>query len=163
MTQVYLSLGSNQGDRLALLSGAVDALRRRPDVKELRTSSVYETDPVGYTDQPPFLNCVAGLATELAPHALLAVCQAIEAEHGRVRTVRWGPRTLDIDIIAYGELVLDTPELILPHPRAAERAFVLVPLVELDPGARLAGRTAEELLAALGPGQGVRLYAPPLA
>ena len=129
------------------------------DVRSLgqlrHVSPVYESDPVGLTDQAAFTNAVAALDTSLEPVALLDGLLEIENRHGRVRTVRWGPRTLDLDLIAYDQVRLDTPRLVLPHPRACEREFVLRPLADIAPDLELAGQTASEWLAAL-PAQGVR-------
>ena len=116
---------------------------------------MYESDPVGLTDQPPFTNAVASLETSLEPVALLDALLEIESRHGRVRTVRWGPRTLDLDLIAYDVVRLDTPRLVLPHPRACEREFVLRPLADIAPGLELGAQSAAEWLAVL-PAQGVR-------
>ena len=124
-------------------------------------SPIYRSLPVGMTDQPPFLNAVAALDTELGPDALLDVLLAVEAAHGRVRDVRWGPRTLDLDLVWFEGVVRDDPRLTLPHPRAHEREFVLRPLAELAPALPLAGATVAELLAALPP-QGVRATGSPL-
>ena len=130
-----LSLGSNLGDRLAHLQAAVDVLR----AFGLRSvSPVYETDPVGGPEQEPYLNAVV-LVDGAAPRRLLEIAHAIEASRRRERTVRWGPRTLDVDVIAAGTAVLDDPELVVPHPRAHERAFVLVPWLAVDPTAVLPG------------------------
>ncbi|EWT07381.1 2-amino-4-hydroxy-6-hydroxymethyldihydropteridine pyrophosphokinase [Intrasporangium chromatireducens Q5-1] len=141
---VVLALGSNLGDRGETLHSAVDVLAARPDITVAAVSPVVETDPVGGpADQPPYLNAVALARTDLAPDALLRVLHEIEAEHGRTREIRWGARTLDLDLIQYGrpgssdEVCSETPELTLPHPRAAERAFVLVPWDLVDPAARL--------------------------
>jgi 2-amino-4-hydroxy-6-hydroxymethyldihydropteridine diphosphokinase len=117
-------------------------------------SPIYRSLPVGVTDQPPFLNAVAALDTELGPDALLDVLLAVEAAHGRVRDVRWGPRTLDLDLVWFGGVVRDDPRLTLPHPRAHEREFVLRPLCDLAPDLMLHGRTAREWLDSLEP-QGV--------
>jgi len=117
-------------------------------------SPIYRSLPVGVTDQPPFLNAVAALDTELGPDALLDVLLAVEAAHGRVRDVRWGPRTLDLDLVWFGGVVRDDPRLTLPHPRAHEREFVLRPLCDLAPDLLLHGRTAREWLDSLEP-QGV--------
>jgi 2-amino-4-hydroxy-6-hydroxymethyldihydropteridine diphosphokinase len=117
-------------------------------------SPIYRSLPVGVTDQPPFLNAVAALDTELGPDALLEVLLAVEAAHGRVRDVRWGPRTLDLDLVWFDGVVRDDPRLTLPHPRAHEREFVLRPLCDLAPDLRLHGRTAREWLDSLEP-QGV--------
>lgn len=129
--QALIGLGANLGDRAATLDGATARLRAWPGIAALARSSLYETDPVGMTDQPQFLNAVIGVETRLAPQELLAALQTIEQEFGRVREVRWGPRTLDLDLLAYeGETCAD-PVLTLPHPRMMERAFVRVPLQEL--------------------------------
>ena len=132
-----LGLGSNQGDRLVTLQDAVDALGAVDGVTVVAVSGVYETDPVGGPEQPDYLNAVAVVETVLSPRELLDVAQHLETAAGRVRTVRWGPRTLDVDVLAVGDLVVDEPGLQVPHPRAAERAFVLVPWAEADPGAVL--------------------------
>lgn len=139
MTDAVLGLGGNVGDRLATLRSAVAALVALPGVSAVRASSVYETPPWGPVPQPPYLNAVALVSVELPALSLLHALQAIEAVHGRVRDVRWGPRTLDLDIVSYGSDVSAAPELTLPHPRAHERAFVLVPWLELDPLAALPG------------------------
>ena len=131
-SQVWLSLGSNMGDRYETLLGGLAYLLSH-GLELLHCSGVYETEPVGYTDQPAFYNMVIHAATELSPHALLELCQQAETAHKRTRAVRWGPRTLDVDILLYGDIVLDLPELTLPHPRMGERAFVLGPLGDMDP------------------------------
>ncbi len=142
-----LSLGSNQGDSRQLLRDAIQALASLPQSRLTAVSSLYETDPVGLTNQPPFLNCVVRLETCLSPLALLHHCQALETKAGRKRTVRWGPRLLDIDLLIVGSVSCQTAELTLPHPRMHERAFVLVPLaevqngcIEIQPGVRLLAR-----------------------
>ena len=135
MTRVVLAVGSNLGDRMAHLQGAIDALAEQVDV--VAVSAVYETAPVGGPDQDDFLNAVVIVETALTPFDLLALCQRVEADHDRVRDVRWGPRTLDVDIIAMEGEVLDEADLTLPHPRAHERAFVCVPWLDVDPGATL--------------------------
>ena len=126
--RVFLSLGSNLGDRLAHLSQAIDSL---PDV--VAVSPVYETDPVGGPDQDAFLNVVVELVTAIEPRDLLAICHRIEANAERVREERWGPRTLDIDVIWVEGVQSDDPALALPHPRWMERRFVLAPLRDLAP------------------------------
>lgn len=148
---VVLALGGNLGDRARTLRSAVRALRSVPGLDEVRASPVYETPPVGGPEQPPYLNAVVSARSRLSPRALLREAQRIEAEHGRRRTVRWGARTLDVDVLAYGDLVTGDPELTLPHPRAHERGFVLVPWAALDPRAVLpgpAGGTVARLAAA---------------
>jgi len=152
--RVYIGIGSNLGDREFLIRKAVEALRQLPQTNVSGVSSLYDTEPVGETDQPPFLNAVAALDTELGPDALLDVLLAVEAAHGRVRDVRWGPRTLDLDLVWFEGVVRDDPRLTLPHPRAHEREFVLRPLCDLAPDVLLHGRTAREWLDSLEP-QGV--------
>lgn len=132
MTEIYLGLGSNLGDRLQNLQDAVRQLA--PEVHVSRLSSVCETEPWGYTDQPRFLNLALAAETSLEPHALLVHLKKIEANLKRETTFRNGPRTIDLDILFYGNLVLNTPDLVIPHPRLVERAFVLVPLDEIAPG-----------------------------
>ncbi len=154
--RVVLSVGSNLGGRLGTLQGCVQAIGGLPGTDVLAISPVYETDPVGGPDQPDYLNAVLIAATGLRPLDLLAATQRIEADFGRVRVERFGPRTLDIDIISYAEEVSLDPVLTLPHPRAHERAFVLAPWHDIDPAAILPGRgPVTTLLAGLGRG-GVR-------
>jgi len=154
--RVVLAIGANLGDRLGTLQGCVNAIGRLPDTDVLAISPVYETAPVGGPAQPDYLNAVLVAVTGLRPLELLGAAHRIEAEFGRVRDVRFGPRTLDVDVISYsGELSRD-PVLTLPHPRAHERAFVLAPWLDLDPEAQLAGRgPVRELLAGLDAG-GIR-------
>lgn len=135
-TSAFLSLGSNLGDRQSTLFVALDALERG-GARIIRRSSLYETAPVGKTDQPRFLNLVAEVATDLTPADLLALCQSVERELGRVRKERWGPRTIDIDILLYDQLGMQTPSLTIPHPEMARRRFVLEPLLEIAPDASL--------------------------
>jgi 2-amino-4-hydroxy-6-hydroxymethyldihydropteridine diphosphokinase len=137
-----LSLGSNLGNRLETLQGAVDALEDTPGVRVKAVSPVYETEPWGVEpgSQPSYFNAVVLLRTTLPPASLLERAQAVEEAFHRVREERWGARTLDVDIVAYGDLVSDDPVLTLPHPRAHQRAFVLAPWLDVDPGARLPGR-----------------------
>ena len=139
MNLSYLSLGSNMGGRFEMLRQAVAQLVEHPAVTVTRISSLYETDPVGYTDQEPFLNMVVQIETELTALALLDVCQTIEQNLNRKRLVRWGPRTIDLDILLYNQDRIETDRLTVPHPRMNERAFVLVPLLEIDPGLEVAG------------------------
>jgi 2-amino-4-hydroxy-6-hydroxymethyldihydropteridine diphosphokinase len=137
--RVVLSLGSNLGDRLEWLQGALDALADTPDLLLLAVSPVYETDPVGGPDQPDYLNVVVVAEGTQSPRTLLERALAVENAFDRVRDVRWGPRTLDIDVVAVGDLVVDDPDLQVPHPRAGERAFVLVPWLDVDAAAALPG------------------------
>ena len=128
---VYLGLGSNLGDRRANLSAAITALSEMVDV--VKISSVYETEPVGYEQQPLFLNAVCLVRTDIGPLQLLSLIKGLESDMGREESFPNGPRVIDIDIIMYGDLVMVDPELTIPHPRMAERAFVLVPLAEIAP------------------------------
>jgi 2-amino-4-hydroxy-6-hydroxymethyldihydropteridine diphosphokinase len=143
--QVVLALGSNLGDRLANLQAGIDLLTADPGVTATAVSAVFETSPFGGPDvpeipeQPDYLNAVLLAVSDLPALEILRRCQAAEQARGRVRTVRWGPRTLDVDIITCGDEISDFPRLTLPHPRAQERAFVLVPWHDVDPDARLPG------------------------
>ena len=140
-------MGSNLGDRLGTLQGCVHAISGLPETDVLAVSPVYETAPVGGPAQPDYLNAVLIVATGLTPQDLLAATQRIEAGFGRIRAERFGPRTLDIDLIAYDDLTMDTLELALPHPRALERAFVLLPLAELVPERHISGVRIKDALA----------------
>jgi 2-amino-4-hydroxy-6-hydroxymethyldihydropteridine diphosphokinase len=132
----YVGLGSNLGDRQGFLEAAAAALASWPGVTLVAASSVYETAPEGLVEQPSFFNAAVAVRTGLPPVELLAVLRRIEDRHHRQRTIRWGPRTLDLDLLLCGAHVLDTPTLVLPHPRLTERCFALAPLCELDPGLR---------------------------
>jgi 2-amino-4-hydroxy-6-hydroxymethyldihydropteridine diphosphokinase len=146
--RAVLALGSNLGERNDTLSSAVADLVDRPEVRLIAVSPVVQTKAVGGPEgQPDFLNMVITVETSLPPSELLRHCQAVENKHHRVREVRWGPRTLDVDIITYGDLVSADPALTLPHPRAAERAFVLYPWSLIDPSAELNGVRVGELAA----------------
>jgi 2-amino-4-hydroxy-6-hydroxymethyldihydropteridine diphosphokinase len=149
MPITYLALGTNLGERRANLQRAVAALP--PEVRPLSQSPVYETPAWGYEDQAPFLNMVLKAETELEPQALLAHLKRLEAGLGRTPSFRWGPRLIDIDILLYDALVLDTPDLTIPHARLHERAFVLVPLADLAPDLvhPVLGQSIEQLLAAV--------------
>ena len=127
----YLGLGSNLGDREENLRKTLSLLRDVGKITAL--SSVYQTEPWGYAEQPSFLNMVCGFRTSLSPPELLALAQEVERKLGRVRTIRYGPRTMDVDILLYGDRIVDTPDLQIPHPRIPERAFVLAPLAEIAP------------------------------
>jgi 2-amino-4-hydroxy-6-hydroxymethyldihydropteridine diphosphokinase len=153
VTPAFIGLGSNLGDARATLAGAVAALADLGEV--VGVSPLYETDPIGYLDQPPFLNAAVRLDTALEPLELLDAVLAIEARFGRERSVRFGPRTLDLDLLVYPGVACESERLTLPHPRLAEREFALRPLADLDPGLDVGGETAAALLARLEP-QGVR-------
>ena len=152
---VYLGLGSNMGNRQDNLDRALDLLSQRLRVGKV--SSVYDTEPVGNTNQPRFLNLVCQVYTTLAPKELLTLAKGIESKLGRVLGKSNAPRPIDIDILFYGDQVIDTPELVIPHPRLAERAFVLVPLAEIAPDLRhpVIGKTVNELLQGITEKQGV--------
>lgn len=128
-----MALGSNLGDRAAHLRGAIDALRVEPHVTNVSVSKVYETDPVGGPEQGRFLNAVVGIDTDRTPRQLLALCRRLEEAAARVRQQRWGPRTLDVDVLLVGDLRVDDHDLVVPHPRMWDRAFVLAPLSDLAP------------------------------
>jgi 2-amino-4-hydroxy-6-hydroxymethyldihydropteridine diphosphokinase len=140
----YLGLGSNVGDRRANLARAVERLGASRGTRVISVSPIYATAPVGMTQQPDFFNLAAEIRTELAPEELLETCQAIEERLGRVRTARWGPRTIDIDLLLYADRRMDGERLRLPHPRMKERAFVLIPLADIAPQLILDGKTIAE-------------------
>lgn len=140
-----IGLGGNMGDVADAFATALASLDRRADCRVVARSSVWRTPPWGKTDQPDFLNMCALLDTTLGPHALLDVCLGLEGAAGRVRFERWGPRVLDIDLLAYGDLSVSDERLVVPHPRMFERAFVLAPLAEVAPALRIAGRDVASL------------------
>lgn len=146
MTKVYLGLGSNLGDREAMLRAAISALAATPGVRVTAISSLYETPPWGPVPQGPYLNACIELDTTLSAREVLDLSLRIERDHGRERAVRWGPRTLDIDVLLYGDATIDEEGLIVPHPRMTERAFVLVPLAEIAPELTIGGRSVTTLL-----------------
>jgi 2-amino-4-hydroxy-6-hydroxymethyldihydropteridine diphosphokinase len=135
----YIALGSNLDEPRRQLRAGFAALGQLPDTKLIAQSSLYRSAPVGYADQPDFVNAVAAITTALAPRALLDALLAIEREHGRVRAFPNAPRTLDLDILLYGESTINEPRLSVPHPRMCERAFVMVPLAEIAPDAVVPG------------------------
>lgn len=156
-----LALGTNLGDRAGTLQSALGSLETYEGVHVRAVSPVVETSAVGGPDQPDYLNAVVALTTTLSPLALLDVCHQIEAEHGRVRLERWGPRTLDLDVITYGDLIAECRDLEVPHPRASSRAFVLFPWARMDPAAVVpmprGPARVEDLLAALEDDAGLRV------
>ena len=149
MNPFVVSVGANLGDRAAALQGALDGLMATPGVTVTAVSRVYETDPVGGPEQPAYLNAVVAGETTLKPHELLTCAQAIESDWHRTREVRWGPRTLDIDIITMGTAKVTSEVLTLPHPRAHERAFVCRPLLDVDPSARIGDESVADLVSTL--------------
>ena len=141
MPRAYLGLGSNVGRRLGYLRAAVKVLSTHHDITVTRVSSYYETKPVGGAPQRDYLNAVVEIQTGLEPQELLGVCRMTEELLGRARLEKWGPRTIDVDILLYGSLVVQEKDLIVPHPEMTRRAFVLVPLAEIAPQARFPGGT----------------------
>ena len=155
----YLGLGGNLGDRLAALTEALALLDATPGMRQVSCSSVYETEPWGVTDQPSFLNLAAGFETTLSPTDLLAACKKVESQVGRTESYRWGPRLIDVDILLYGDAVVNcaVPDLQIPHARLTQRAFVLVPLAEIAPDINVPpqGHTVRQLLDAVDGREGV--------
>jgi 2-amino-4-hydroxy-6-hydroxymethyldihydropteridine diphosphokinase len=141
--RAFIGIGSNLGPRHATIHAGVRDLARVPGIQVVRLSSIIETDPVGPPGQGPYLNAAAELATTLDPHALLNAMLGVERTHGRDRSSgeRWGPRTLDLDLLVYDGLTLEEPGLTLPHPRMHERPFVMIPLSEIAPGLKIRGRS----------------------
>ncbi|PHK48851.1 2-amino-4-hydroxy-6-hydroxymethyldihydropteridine diphosphokinase [Staphylococcus edaphicus] len=131
MIYAYLGLGSNVGERMTQLEEAVSILNHKAGIEVTQTSPIYETEPVGYLDQPRFLNQCIEVHTSLNPHELLKACLDTEQQLHRVRDIRWGPRTIDVDILLYGEHTINETDLVVPHPRMKERAFVLIPLNDI--------------------------------
>lgn len=156
----YLAIGSNVGDRLRNLREAVRLLREAARVEVDAVAPVYETQPVGVRDQPWFLNSVVRVRTTLSPHGLLRLAKEIEDSVGRTPTYRWGPREIDVDVLLYDQRSVETSDLVIPHPRMTERAFVLMPLRDLEPAWRDPSGTAiDELLARLKVVDEIRPYA----
>lgn len=149
---VLMSLGSNKGNRLVMLTKAISELTRS-GFCIIDKSKIWETTPWGFTEQPRFLNMCINTETDLSPDEMIKMVKTIEERLGKIKKVKWGPRNIDIDIIAIGDLILETPELSVPHPHMHERAFVLIPLREIAPQFRhpITGRTLEEMITALPP------------
>ncbi|HEY2492374.1 MAG TPA: 2-amino-4-hydroxy-6-hydroxymethyldihydropteridine diphosphokinase [Paenibacillus sp.] len=160
LSEAYIALGANLGDREKTLMDAIDRLHAHPQITVLRCSSLYETEPVGYADQPFFLNMALAIKTDLSPHALLSVMQTIEQVLGRVRHILNGPRTLDLDLLWMEGREENTPDLILPHPRMEERAFVLVPLNDIVSQGETSGlhRVVKTAIERLDGKEGIRLW-----
>jgi 2-amino-4-hydroxy-6-hydroxymethyldihydropteridine diphosphokinase len=156
----YFGLGSNLGDRLGYLARACEMMYNAPGLARHAVSGVYETEPWGFADQPAFLNCVVRALTDLDPDGLLALARRIEGALGRERSaedVRWGPRTIDVDILMVGDLAVNRPDLTVPHPRMWKRSFVLIPLLDLEPHMRAPdGRSLRAFAADLLDRNGVR-------
>lgn len=148
-TDAVLGLGSNVGERRAALAAAVDALRAHSGIEIITASLLYESEPWGMTSQRDFLNAAVRVATPIAPAELLATILAVEASLGRVRMKKWGPRSIDIDILVFGEEIIDGPGLTIPHPHLTERAFALAPLVDVMPDSVIRDRPARQWLAQL--------------
>jgi 2-amino-4-hydroxy-6-hydroxymethyldihydropteridine diphosphokinase len=163
MATAFLGLGSNLGDRLENLRSAVRLLDATAGIHVDASSRVWETAPVGGPSQPEYLNAVLRVETSLEPRDLLDACLGVEAALGRIRDVRWGPRTIDVDVLLVDDVRVDEPALTIPHPRMTERAFVLLPLMELDPDASLPDGSRLDAIR-LGPDAvgGARPFAPPL-
>ncbi|MEC0302353.1 2-amino-4-hydroxy-6-hydroxymethyldihydropteridine diphosphokinase [Terribacillus saccharophilus] len=155
MKQAWIALGSNIAPRETYLQQAIQMLSEHEEIKLNQVSTVYETEPVGYENQDQFLNLVVEVETSLDPMELLRICQKIEQDLGRKRIIRWGPRTVDLDILLYSTENMNVEELILPHPRMHERAFVLVPLAEIAPKLLLKDKRVQEWLDTL-PAQDVQ-------
>lgn len=144
----YIGLGANLGDAQNTIDRALDALPHLENTRLIARSSLYSSDPVGYLDQPPFINAVAAIETSLEPKTLLERLLSLETHFGRIRSFRNAPRALDLDLLLYGNALLSSPTLTLPHPRMHERAFVLIPLIELCPGIVIPGQGAASALVA---------------
>lgn len=161
----FLALGSNLGDRNGYLQRAINDLQMREDIHVLTASPIYETAAVGYTDQPDFLNMVVHIETSLPAEVLLEEVLSIEKQLGRLRELKWGPRTIDIDLLFYGKLVIRTEDLVVPHPFLHERAFVLLPLQDIAPNwvHPVLGVTVQEMAEQVSGKEGVHRWEKPLA
>jgi 2-amino-4-hydroxy-6-hydroxymethyldihydropteridine diphosphokinase len=157
--KAYIGLGSNLDDPQSQLMRAFEELNQIPQTRCLKRSRLYISKPIGPQDQPDYLNAVAGLLTRLDAHSLLEQLQRIERNHGRVRAGRWGPRTLDLDLLLYGDKAIETPDLRVPHPLMHQRLFVLLPLQDIAPDRSIPGRGSLSELIAVCPAGGVKLHA----
>lgn len=149
MNKSYLGLGTNMGDRLGYLTSACNILEQNEFIKIIKKSKLYETKAWGYTEQADFLNMCIEIETSLEPYELLEACQDVEAKLDRERIIRWGPRTIDVDILFFNDIILDDKNLLIPHPRIKDRAFVLIPLMDLNSKLHMEGKTIEEYLNSL--------------
>lgn len=146
MAKVYLGLGSNMGNTRENIDNAIKILGQHDRIKIVKKSSYYETEPVGYKDQEWFLNRVVQIDTTLSPYDLLLYCHFIENQLKRKRIIRWGPRTIDVDILLYEDFISDDEKLTIPHPRMLERAFVMIPLYEIAPCQEINGQKIKEIM-----------------
>lgn len=158
INRAFIGLGSNIQDRSAYLKGGIQALAEHPDIQVVNYSSIYETEPVGYTDQDSFLNMVVEINTDLTPAKLLQIILNMERGLGRKRELKWGPRTLDLDILIYNQENIEDEELIVPHPRMSERAFVMIPLMEIDPELSIKGVMIKHIVNELKDRDGVQIW-----
>ena len=146
MSRAYLGIGTNMGDRLSNLSDAIDYIKQFKNTEIVKISKIYETRPWGYTEQNDFLNLCVSIDTNLKPEELLQKCLEVELNLKRERIIRWGPRTIDIDILIYDDIICNGEKLTLPHPRIQERAFVLIPLIDLKEDLMIKGMLLKEWL-----------------
>lgn len=160
MTRAVLGLGGNIGDSRKLIAAAIGRLAAHPEIRVEQVSALYLTPPWGKIDQPAFLNAAIRIDTTLSPRALLEVILDVEGQLGRQRLERWGPRLIDIDILLYGTVEMDEPGLHIPHPRLKERAFALVPLIDVLPDAVISGKPARDWLKLIG-SSGIQRLAEP--
>ncbi|MBO3445007.1 2-amino-4-hydroxy-6-hydroxymethyldihydropteridine diphosphokinase [Clostridium sp. CCUG 7971] len=149
MNKAYLGLGTNMGDRLDYISSACEILSNNNNIEITNKSKLYETKAWGYTDQADFLNLCLEIETSLDEYGLLKVCQEVEKKLNRERIIRWGPRTIDVDILFFNDIILNNENLSLPHPRISERAFVLIPLMDLNQNLFIKGKVISEYLNSL--------------
>lgn len=157
LTRAYLSLGSNLGNRIENINQAIERISAIHGVRLVNVSAYYETSPVGYLDQPDFVNCAVGIEADISPGQLLKSTMEIENEMGRMRSIRWGPRVIDIDILLYGEIKICHDNLVIPHPRMTERGFVMVPLAEIAPDIQiLGGPSVKEIALSLSDDHSIR-------